>query len=321
MGRRSHPQERAAAAWALAEHQHGVVSRTQLASLGYTGDAIAHRVARGRLHRKARGVFAVGRPELSRLGAMMVGVLACGPGAAVSHETAGELWGLRRPSPGPIELSIPRGERRSRPGIVVHRRTILEPGFVTTHQRVPVTCVPLVLVDIAARLSERHLEAAVNMADSLDLLDPERLRLAIERFPCVAGVAPLRSMLDRHSFRLTESELERMFRSLVASMGLPPPITQRYLSGHRVDFVWPDIALVVETDSLRYHRTALQQSRDAARDHDHLLAGRESVRFTHYQVAYQRPHVKRTLRAAWARTVNLRSLAGPVGEFGVPEPA
>lgn len=312
MARTNHPEDRAGAVWALAERQHGVVSRAQLVGLGYTRDAIAHRVARGRLHPKARGVFAVGRPELGRLGEMMVGVLACGPGAVVSHETAAELWGLRRSAPGPIEISIPRGERRSRNGIVVHRRTILKPGTVTANHRVPVICVPLVLIDIATRLPERHLEAAVNMADSLDLLDPERLRQAIERFPCVAGVAPLRSLLDRHSFRLTESELERMFGRLVASMGLPPPVTQRYLSGHRVDFVWPDIQLVVETDSLRYHRTALQQSRDAARDHAHLIAGRESVRFTHFQIAYERAHVKRTLRAAWARA------GGPVGEFVGP---
>ena len=60
------------------------------------------------------------------------------------------------------------------------------------------------------------------------------------------------------------------------------------MDGFRVDFVWPDVGLVVETDSLRYHRTAISQRRDAARDHAHLFADRESVRFTHYQVAYEK---------------------------------
>ena len=138
----------------------------------------------------------------------------------------------------------------------VHARTILGPDVVDEHEGVPVTSVTLVLVDLAARVSRRHLEAAVNMADSLDLLDAERLRTTLERFPNVNGVAPLRWLLDREAFRLTDSELERMFRRLVAEVGLPPPQTQRHIDGFRVDFVWHDVGLVVETDSLRYHRTA-----------------------------------------------------------------
>ena len=185
----------------------------------------------------------------------------------------------------------------------VHRRAILIPDAVTVteHNQVPVTSVTLTLVDLADRLGRSHLEAAVNMADSLDLLDAERLRTTLEEFPRVSGVAPLRQLLDRDAFRLTDSELERMFGRLAGDLGLPPPQTQRYASGHRVDFVWPAVGLVVETDSLRYHRTALQQRRDAARDHAHLLAGRESVRFTHYQVAYEKSHVRRTLLAAWRK--------------------
>ena len=55
-------------------------------------------------------------------------------------------------------------------------------------------------------------------------------------------------------------------------------------------------------------RLPLQQRRDAARDHAHLLAHRESVRFTHFQVAYERPHVSRTLDAAWRRALALWGL-------------
>lgn len=55
--------------------------------------AIKHRIAKGRLHRKARGVYAVGRPELSRRGQVMVAVLAAGDGAVISHETAAECYG------------------------------------------------------------------------------------------------------------------------------------------------------------------------------------------------------------------------------------
>ena len=44
--------------------------------------------------------------------------------------------------------------------------------------------------------------------------------------------------------------------------GLPKPLTQQWLHGFRVDFYWPELGLVVETDGLRYHRTAAQQARD-----------------------------------------------------------
>jgi len=196
-------------------------------------------------------------------------------------------------------------------GLRVHARTILAPAAIDEQQGIPVASVTLVLVDLAARLSRRHLEAAVNLADSLDLLDAEQLRTTLEDYPRVRGVAPLRRLLDREPFRLTDSELERMFRRIVDDLGLPVPETQHHTDGFRVDFVWPDTGLIVETDSLRYHRTAISQRRDAARDHAHLLADRESVRFTHYQVAYEKAHVRRALRKAWFKARALKASVRP----------
>src|SRR5215212_9578539 len=83
------------AVWELAGRQHGLVTRRQLLELGLSADAIKHRIAKGRLHPVWRGVYAVGRPELTRYGWLMAAVLACGPGAALSHESAAELWEIR----------------------------------------------------------------------------------------------------------------------------------------------------------------------------------------------------------------------------------
>ncbi len=44
---------------------------------------------------------------------------------------------------------------------------------------------------------------------------PSSLRTTLEDYPRVRGVAPLRRLLDREAFRLTDSELERMFRRMV----------------------------------------------------------------------------------------------------------
>lgn len=75
------------------------------------------------------------------------------------------------------------------------------------------------------------------------------------------------------------------------------PKTQQRVKGFRVDFHWPELGLIVETDGLRYHRTPQQQGRDRARDQALIAAGFTVLRFTHAQVTYEPDHVAETLRA------------------------
>jgi very-short-patch-repair endonuclease len=298
---RKHQPSVGSAAWALARRQHGVVVRTQLLELGFTEEAIRHRVATGRLHPVLRGVYAVGRPELTRYGAWMAAVLCCGPNAALSHGSAGALWGITSDGRGPIAVSIPAGPPRRRPGIAVHRRRALGQPDVTRHHGIPVTTPVVTLVDLAASLSRDALEAAINEADKRDLVHPETLRAALPgRRP---GVAALRETLDRRTFTLTDSQLERRFLSLVRGAGWPKPRTGCRVNGFKVDFYWPELGLVVETDGLRYHRTPAQQAKDRVRDQAHAAAGLTPLRFTRAQVEYERDHVLATLGAVakWRR--------------------
>jgi hypothetical protein len=69
---------------ALAGVPHRVVSLEELRALGLDARAVSHRVARGRLHRLHRGVYAVGHPSITREGWWRAAVLACGPGAVLS---------------------------------------------------------------------------------------------------------------------------------------------------------------------------------------------------------------------------------------------
>src|SRR5215217_736847 len=91
---------------ALARRQHGVVSITQLAALGVSQRAVAHRVAAGRLHRIHQGVYAVGHTALTTRGHWHAAVLAAGPGAALSHASAAALWGLRRSAATIVDVSV-----------------------------------------------------------------------------------------------------------------------------------------------------------------------------------------------------------------------
>ena len=92
-----------------------------------------------------------------------------------------------------------------------------------------------------------------------------------------------------------------MFLRLVRSAALPEPETQCHLNGFRVDFYWPDLGLVVETDGLRYHRTPAQQTRDHARDQAHMAKGLTALRFTHAQVRCEPEHVIETLTSVLSR--------------------
>jgi very-short-patch-repair endonuclease len=284
--------------WRLASVQHGVVTRKQLLAHGFSSRAIEHRIARGRLHRVWSGVYAVGRPELGRHGRWMAAVLACGEGAALSHADAGALFSLRPVRGGPVHVSVPFPRDPGRPGITVHRRTEFE---VTIRHGIPVTTPVCTLVDLATRLSPDDLEAVVNEADKLGLTDPEALRALLPALGRRPGAAKLACILDRRTFRLTDSALERRTLRLVARAGLPPPLTQAWVNGCRVDFWWPDLGLIVEVDGLRYHRTPAQQAHDRRRDQAHAAAGLTVLRFTHAQVMFEPRHVEGTLRAVTRR--------------------
>jgi very-short-patch-repair endonuclease len=286
--------------WRAARCQHAVVTRAQLLELGFSPAAIRHRLATGRLHRVFQGVYAVGRPDLTQHGRWMAAVLASGPEAVLSHASAAALWELRAMKGRGIEVSVPSHRvPRSRPGIRVHRRADL--GTAATKEGIPLTSPLLTLVDLAARLDRKQLEAAINEADKRDLIDPETLRACLVGAVPRPGVRALKEVLDRATFTLTDSELERRFLSIARTAGLSQPQTQVWVGGFRVDFFWPDLGLVVETDGLRYHRTPAEQAKDRLRDQAHTAAGRTPLRFTHRQVAYDQAYVAQTLKAVAGR--------------------
>ena len=164
----------------------------------------------------------------------------------------------------------------------------------------PVTSPVQTLIDLATELDPVAIERAINDADKRDLIDPEALRLALDDHAGEPGVRGLRKVLDRLTFRLSDSDLEIYFRPIAASAGLPSPLSKQWVNGFEVDFFWPDLGLVVETDGLRYHRTPSAQKRDALRDRTHVIAGMSPLRFTHYEVRYEPRRVRSDLSRAAA---------------------
>lgn len=231
----------------------------------------------------------------------MAAVLACGDGAVLSHSSAAALWRIGFEDRDVIELSLPSSFQRRHSGLRIHRRPSLQPLDVTTEFGIPVTTPIQTLIDMALRLDRRGVERMINEADKYDLVHPPELREALDQRTGEPGVAPLRQILDRRTFRLTKEELERRFLPLARKAGLPAPLTGQWVNEFEVDFYWPDLGLVVETDGLRYHRTPAEQARDRLRDQAHTAAGLTQLRFTHEQVRYEPDYVRGILAQTASR--------------------
>jgi very-short-patch-repair endonuclease len=280
----------------MARRQHGVVTRRDLEALGFSKMAIDHRVATGRLHLIARGVYAVGRPELTPDGRWMAAVLMCGGDALLSHRSAAELWGIGREENRRIDVTIRREAKITRRGVKVRRRASLPERSVTRRYGIPVTTPTQTMIDLATELKPLRLERAVNQADVHDLVDPETLRRSLDGYVGMPGAKTLRTMLDRHTFRLSDSDLEIYFRPLALAAGFPLPLSKQWVLGFEVDFHFPDHGLIVETDGLRYHRTPAQQAGMVKRDQTHTSHGFRVLRFTHWQIAHAPNEVAEVLR-------------------------
>lgn len=227
----------------------------------------------------------------------MAAVLACGPDAVLSHSSAAALWRIGREQRGLVEVSLPSPSRRRHPGIRIHRRPSLNPERdLTREYGIPCTTPVQTLIDMALRLDRAGVERMINEADKYNLTHPPQLREALGARTGEPGVAILRDILDRRTFRLTKEELERRFLPLARQAGLPTPLTGQFVNEFEVDFYWPDLGLVVETDGLRYHRTPAEQAQDRLRDQAHTAAGLTPLRFTHEQVRYEPEHVQAVLQ-------------------------
>ncbi|MBS1891618.1 MAG: DUF559 domain-containing protein [Actinobacteria bacterium] len=229
-------------------------------------------------------------------------LLASGDDAVLSHGSAAALWGI-----GPewhlVEITVRHRVWSRLGGVKGRARPSLPDHDVTVHRRIPVTTPERTILDQAATpISDASLERLVNEADvsrGLDF-DISKLRRYCDLRAGEPGIRRLRRLLDPETFRLSDSELERLFRPIAIAAGFPQPLTKVIVNGYEVDFYWPDLAMVVETDSLRYHRNAIKQSRDLMRDQVHTAAGLTTLRFTHWQVAHEPGHVEGILSATRA---------------------
>jgi very-short-patch-repair endonuclease len=227
-------------------------------------------------------------------------VLACGPGAVLSHRSAAALWELLASSRERVDVTVPgRGGRASRERIHLHRSRRLDPADVTERDGIPITMPAKTLVDIDAVVPERLVEKALEQAYIRRLLAPGPLEVALER-STGRKTRALRRLLviESRISTITRSELEERFLALVRRGGLPEPEVNAPLHGYEVDFLWRQQRRVIEVDGHAYHSTRQATTRDRRKDDDLGAAGFGVTRFTADQILYDPSDtLERTRRA------------------------
>jgi len=275
------PPERALAE--LVDRQWGVVSLAQLRAAGLSADAVERRVRLGRLHRLYRGVYAVCDRALRVEGRRMAAVLACGPGAVLSHRSAAAHWGLLATHQVGTDVTAPRS-RQGVPGIRLHTSRCLDAQDTTRHEGMPITTVHRTLLDLAATARDDQLERALAQAMYLQLYDHRAITDVIARSNGHRGTKVLEKATKQEP-QLTKGAWEIRMLRLVRSAHLPEPICNRPLHAPdhgecKPDFYWPAHNLIVETDGWEAHRTLAAFRSDRAKDAALTAAGYRVLRFT-----------------------------------------
>ncbi len=174
------PHELPPACRDLVDLQGGVISRQQAILGGMDPDVVARLVRSGRWQRLQRGSYAVFTGKPPRGAQLWAALHSAGPGAALSHQTAAELFTLTDSRTSLIHVTIPVGRRvEGISGVILHRSTRAEqarhPNLLPPRTRIEETVLDLVqqaadfdvAFDWACRACQRRLTKADLLASAM----------------------------------------------------------------------------------------------------------------------------------------------------------
>jgi very-short-patch-repair endonuclease len=295
---------------ALASRQHGIISRTQLLELGWSGGAIDAALRRDQFATMHHGVYRIAGTPRSHAQQIAAACLAAGPGAAASHRTAAMLLGvpLDRDQPA-VEVSVSRGHNPHLRGVVLHRSRDLTAEQTLVIDGLRCTTPTRLLVDLGQVVPwwtvNRTLERL--LAARRVTVPQVAAALAWHSKRGRSGCGALRRTLERRALgaESPDSALEARFAELCAQADLPLGRFQFELTvggrRRRIDFAYPEHRIAVEIDGYEWHSGRDQFTDDRVRDNALQLAGWRVLRFTWEQLVYRPEVVVATLRSALAR--------------------
>lgn len=292
---------------AIADSQHGVIGRDQLALLGVTKSALQVLVEKRRLERTAPRVWRIVGAPLTWRQQLHAGLLALGPMSWVSHDAAAALHRFDRTPFERVEFLVLRNRRCADVGLKVHatRRWGRVDAIVVDGLRT--TSATRTVLDMAnVRVHPDRLKAAIDTAVRLELSSPEALKQRLDaiRSRGRTGVRMVDQLLAASG---GHTMLERKFLELMARAGLPRPETQviyrTAASGQfvaRVDFAYPELGLVIEVTGRLGHSSPAERARDAQRRNELQDLGIRVYEFTWEDVTDRSTYVTSRMRTLLA---------------------
>lgn len=286
---------------ALAADQHGQVSIGQLRAIGMSAGAIRVRVRNGRLHRRHRGVYSVGREALTLQERFMAAVLSCGDGTVLSHHAAGAHLGLLRWEERHPEVTVPGSAPRRVDGVRVHRSRSLDRRDIIRHDGIWVTSPARTVLDLAPTKPPRALRRIVRQAQVEHRVNVRQLLDMLERANGHHGVTPLRAAIADGATP-TRSELEDVVLDLIDTVTSERPEINAplLLDGEKLvpDFLWRTRRLIVEADGGRYHDNPAVRADDVRKQAILEAHAHRVLRVTWDQAVRQAEQTRARVRAA-----------------------
>jgi very-short-patch-repair endonuclease len=254
----------------LAADQRTIVTRRQLLELGVSRQAIARAIARGRLSPIHRGVYSlVAAAALPALALEQAAILACGPSAVLSHESALALWGLWDRPPGPVQLTVVAGASHARPGIVTHVTSSIDRRDVRRRERLPVTSPARALLDVAPRMPPRSIEHTLDTGIERGLISRTAVSELLRRHPGRTGTPRLAALLDpERPSSATRSRGEERLLRLLRGGGIPDPEVNQRQQRYMPDLIWRRERVLVEFDGWLFHSGKAVFERDRDRQNE-----------------------------------------------------
>ncbi|MQA94344.1 MAG: hypothetical protein GEV11_06690 [Streptosporangiales bacterium] len=267
----------------LIDLQCGVLTRKQAQNLGISDAVIQERIAYAEWQRLYWGVYATFPGKVPRMSRLWAAVLRAGPGAALSHTTAAELYGLADETPGPIHITVPRDRRVVRErDLVIHVSAYAEPAVdpAARPSRIRVEHTVLDLVAQAERLGDAL--GWVTRACGNRLTTAERLRAALGERTRLRWRHELEAALSDVGAG-AQSVLELGYlRRCERAHGLPPARRQERViregrSQYR-DVEYAEFGVIVELDGVIVH-TDETRPRDRRRDNLNTIEAAATLRY------------------------------------------
>jgi hypothetical protein len=284
------PNEPINAEVALQATARGLITHATLRDIGLSPRAITARCAAGRLIRVHQGVYFVGHAEHTPLARAEAAILACGPRAVLSHDSAAALYGLRRWPPIP---EITSALQHRRPGIRAHRATSLTRADVTIREGIRVTTAVRTIADIAPRLTDRQLTRAIHEARRNGDLPTPALATLLD-------VCPRAATLVDPGLPPSDSALADAFRAFLTAYDLPFPEFEVEWHGFRLDALYRGERLIVEFDGHKDHSEFDRFEADRQRDALALELGHVALRITWRRITGEPDELARQLRVILA---------------------